>query len=276
MGMRPVVATKVPGAKLAWQFRDVMMLVGVMPDEEFLRAVTSLGDADLLNLKKSMRTIVSTFLKQQPGSRLLQQRVIPGAPFTVWSRQKTCMQVVESMRNGKMAEAVQKHGRLRVVLMKVAEQLRAHPHRSPLVGEQGTAHGMSELVESALWAANSAQHLATALGLDSRKSLNAEEFCHVMSVLTHDVSMEELKMVFDFLDQNGDGTVTVDEFVAVLAPAAPALDEEQRHVLSKLGEQDLCPSTSDYPHDSMYINRTTNSKNSSFLVDHDDLELGIQ
>merc|ERR1712048_752001 len=35
--MRPTGAVKVPGAKLAWQFRDVMMLVGVMPDEEFLR-----------------------------------------------------------------------------------------------------------------------------------------------------------------------------------------------------------------------------------------------
>merc|ERR1712217_393103 len=93
------------------------------------------------------------------------------------------------------------------------------------------------------WAMSSAQQLAAAVGLDSRRSLNAEEFCDAVAMLTRDVTMDELKLFFDFLDQNGDGTVTVDEFVAALGPAAPPLNVEQQHVLKRLADSGCSPGT---------------------------------
>merc|ERR1712110_407268 len=82
----------------------------------------------------------------------------------------------------------------------------------------------------------SVQLLATSVGLDSRKSFNSREFCDAMAMLIQDVSVDELKLIFDFLDQNGDGTVSVDEFVAALTPAAPRLDAEQQTLLARLTE----------------------------------------
>lgn len=202
-------------AQFVFLFRDVMAVQALMSDAEVMQNMVQLGDTDLQQMDKSMRAIVGTFLREQPG-RGFHQRMIPSSPYTVWRPHATTARVAQCVETGEMDTQMRKNVAGRIALARLAVLL---------LGEPDVPHSFASSIKRDL------RFMAKQMNLDKRKPLTALEFSSSLRRLDHRLSDSDLNTVFNLLDFNGDGAVSIEEFCIVMDSLATP---EYIHALTQL------------------------------------------
>jgi Ca2+-binding EF-hand superfamily protein len=196
----------------AQRFRDVMTLACHLSNAEFTQLVTTeLCDDDRDNLIQAADVLVSSVLKMQPGSSLRKRRIIAGAPYVVAT-------------NTSIDEAITKYG---------IEDLPAMTEWSLLRRLVEKLEGITSEQRKRL--ANKVnkkfQGAFEFLDTSGDGTVSREEFMsvvrkrfEVVAGPEETISDEDIGTVFDMMDLDGSGSLTISELGAVLEFAAKTFD----------------------------------------------------
>merc|ERR1719221_2371375 len=110
-------------AKLTFEFRDVMARLMLVSDKEILARVHNLQDADLTSLATARDVVIATLLEEQPGTRLFEQRVLPGVRFRVFDHHSNTAKLLAVAETGEVQAAVQGNAVRRLQLLALAREL---------------------------------------------------------------------------------------------------------------------------------------------------------
>eukprot|EP00746_Dinoflagellata_sp_MGD_P076094 gnl/MRDRNA2_/MRDRNA2_30610_c0_seq1.p1 gnl/MRDRNA2_/MRDRNA2_30610_c0~~gnl/MRDRNA2_/MRDRNA2_30610_c0_seq1.p1 ORF type:complete len:864 (+),score=113.74 gnl/MRDRNA2_/MRDRNA2_30610_c0_seq1:1-2592(+) len=226
----------------AQRFRDVMTMACHMSNTEFNKLITiELCDNDRNDLVQAADVLVASVLKMQPGSGLRQRRIIPGTPYVVGT-------------NESIDEAIIKRGihdlpavKERLLLHRVAAGL-ASASASSSPSERSTMKRLGPGLGLGSARRNSVNHEEqfNAFDVSGDGTISRTEFVDALhkrldmarALLRPEdrLTDEEIGAVYDMMDIDGDGEVTIDEFTAVLAVATKSskeLMEDERRTPNK-------------------------------------------
>jgi len=109
---------------LSHNFRNVLVMLLLMPEAEFIRHFQKLDEEECMALHKVLDTLVEVFLEMQSGSKMSQQRVMPGVHFAVWRPEETSLKAASGVINGTLQEVVMEKVRAQIALLSLIQMIK--------------------------------------------------------------------------------------------------------------------------------------------------------
>lgn len=195
---------------LSHNFRNVLVMLLLIPERQFLSRFRNLDEEDDRMIRKVLESLVGVFLGTQPGRRMSQQRVMPGVPFSLWSPQETSMNAVDAIVS-KRLQAVQ------------VESSRTHIALLSLI--QGLKRGTVCPVWPPAVPRNVRERILLYLGMPITRLMTQEDF--VMAFASSStVSSEDLVRIFEACGSNAESSLPMESILKDFTNKTAAWDSE--------------------------------------------------
>jgi len=225
--------------RVAYGARDVMASLNLLTERDFMARSCHLCTADLHLLQQCTNMVVSEYLHYQPCSSRLQQRVKPEAKtFKIWSNEKAANTLFAAAEEGTLQDVTTENMILRQKVRKLAKELGpldslAHfksLDTFPSVSNVA-AQAAAKLKQLKPVASLKQKSLTASLGTLSYHTGHGQEYTsdEFQKLLESHTTLTpaEIKQVFDIMDIDRSGTVSMIEFTEAIVSLAPGiLDDE--------------------------------------------------
>eukprot|EP00929_Paragymnodinium_shiwhaense_P068154 TRINITY_DN3424_c0_g1_i4.p1 TRINITY_DN3424_c0_g1~~TRINITY_DN3424_c0_g1_i4.p1 ORF type:complete len:1379 (-),score=296.37 TRINITY_DN3424_c0_g1_i4:391-4527(-) len=206
---------------LSNKFRDVATNILLLPDGQYNASILDLGEMDLKRLNEVVHTLVPEFLKTQPHTFPLKQRLVPDVPFRTWEEGAFSVETLKSTAEGTFNERVTMNARQRIRLLQLARDVTTATvggqSLKPSVSQRSIRDiGLEKTVEGAL------NHVRAVFEDAGLAELTKEEYVAAQQSVTK-LSAQDLEELFDFLDYRHRGFVSFDDVASAIIGVLPAL-----------------------------------------------------
>eukprot|EP00747_Dinoflagellata_sp_TGD_P019254 gnl/TRDRNA2_/TRDRNA2_127046_c1_seq1.p1 gnl/TRDRNA2_/TRDRNA2_127046_c1~~gnl/TRDRNA2_/TRDRNA2_127046_c1_seq1.p1 ORF type:complete len:578 (+),score=93.77 gnl/TRDRNA2_/TRDRNA2_127046_c1_seq1:133-1734(+) len=244
---------------LILQFRDVMGAQALVSDDELLRKARGVGEADLRAMTAAMQVVLAMVLGEQPDTRLRNQRLLPGVPYKIWDAHQTTSDLLRAALDGTMRSMVIHNASGRLAVLKLATLLSGSPTlqaefdpRQRTLHQQQTKQGDS-VVRGKLrsWTTH-LKHIMMergCLGSPQQEMSFADFKAKLGNEWEGILSEQELRTVFDLLDFDDSGKISLHEFRAAMMALVPKIGTHQAAGIHSTDDSSVLTRTMTYVED---------------------------
>jgi hypothetical protein len=139
---QPIGIANVKSARTVWQLRDVACAMLLLPESNFAKRLSSIGDHDAILLQQANDRIIQIIFGQQAGIDWARQRLLPDNDHQVWDHSKNVLDTLAQMRSGELQARLKRSEHLRTRFILVADAIYSRMRGPRSKADSCSVHGV--------------------------------------------------------------------------------------------------------------------------------------